>query len=187
MQRPILVSIISCFVLSLTLAACAHVETTTTTTNTPAASNSPAASPATSSGKVSSTDVVQASAAPLEMSAGGAADVSVKLLIKEGYHINANPPTFPYLKATEVSVETGPGLTAGKPSYPASVTRTFAFAEKPLAVYEGGTEIKLPLKAAATAAKGTRTLPLKLRVQACDEKACYPPGTLDVPVGLTIK
>jgi thiol:disulfide interchange protein DsbD len=67
------------------------------------------------------------------------------------------------------------------------VTRAFAFAEKPLAVYEGETEIKQPLKAAATAAQGTRTLPLRLRVQACDEKACYPPGTLDVPVALTIK
>jgi thiol:disulfide interchange protein DsbD len=185
MQRPIRVSILSCFVLSLTLAACAHVETTTT--NTPVAVNSPAASPAGSSGKVSSTDVVKASVAPLEISAGGAADVSIKVSIKEGYHINANPPTFPYLKATEVSVEAGEGLSAGKPSYPASVTRTFSFAEKPLAVYEGSAEIKLPLKAATTATKGTRTLPLKLRVQACDEKACYPPGTLDIPVGLTIK
>ena len=186
MRRSNLVSIISCFVLSLTLAACAHIETTTTTT-TPVAANSPPASPAANSGKVSSTDVVKASAAPLEMSAGGAAEVSVKVSIKEGYHINANPPTFPYLKATEVSVEAGEGLTVGKPSYPAAVTRTFAFAEKPLAVYEGATEIKLPLKAAAMAAKGERTLPLRLRVQACDEKACYPPGTLDIPVGLTIK
>jgi thiol:disulfide interchange protein DsbD len=187
MRRPLLVSIISCFVLSLALAACTHVETTTT--GTPVAVNSPAASPAASvsSGKVSSTDVVKASAAPLEMSAGGAAEVHVKVLVKEGYHINANPPTFPYLKATEVSVEAGEGLTADKPWYPASVKRTFEFAEKPLAVYEGETEIKLPLKAAATAAKGARTLPLKLRVQACDEKACYPPGTLDIPVGLTIK
>jgi thiol:disulfide interchange protein DsbD len=185
MRRQLLVSIISCFVLSLALTACSHIETTTT--NVPVAASSPAASPVASGGKVSSTDVVKASAAPLEMPAGGEAFVSVKVEIKEGYHINANPPTFPYLKATEVSIEAGEGLTAGKPSYPASVTRAFEFAEKPLAVYEGATEIKLPLKAAATAAKGTRTLPLKLRVQACDEKACYPPGTLDIPVGLTIK
>jgi thiol:disulfide interchange protein DsbD len=124
----------------------------------------------------------------LELTAGGGgADVSVKVRVKEGYHINANPPTFAYLKATEISVEPGEGVTAGKPVYPSSVNRSFAFAEKPLAVYEGDTEIKLPLKAAASAAKGTRTLPLRLRVQACDEKACYPPGTLDIPVGLTIK
>ncbi|HEV7860195.1 MAG TPA: protein-disulfide reductase DsbD domain-containing protein [Pyrinomonadaceae bacterium] len=185
MRRLLLVSIISCFVFGLTLAGCAHVETTTT--NAPVAINSPAASPAANSGKISSTDVVKASAAPLEMAAGGAAMVSVKIEVKEGYHINANPPTFPYLKATEVSVEAGEGLTASQPSYPPSVTRTFAFAEKPLAVYEGATEIKLPLKAAATAAKGARTLPLRLRVQACDEKACYPPGTLNIPVGVTIK
>jgi hypothetical protein len=131
--------------------------------------------------------VVQASVAPLEVSAGGEAMVPVKVQIKEGYHINANPPTFAYLKATEVSAEVGEGLSAGKPLYPASVMRSFTFAEKPLAVYEGETEIKLPLKAAGSAAKGTRTLPLKLRVQACDDKACYPPGTINLPVGLTIK
>jgi thiol:disulfide interchange protein DsbD len=185
MLRTVLVSIVSCFVLSLTFAACSKTETLTA--NAPAASNSPAAAPAASEGKVSSTDVVKASAAPVELAAGGAADVTVKVQVKEGYHINANPPTFSYLKATEVSVETGEGLTAGKPSYPASVTRAFAFAEKPLAVYEGDAEIKLPLKAAAATAKGARTLPLRLRVQACDEKACYPPGTINIPVGLTIK
>jgi thiol:disulfide interchange protein len=187
MQRPVIVAILTCFALSLGLSACSHIETTTTRVNPPAEADSPAAPTASSAGKVSSTDVVKASVAPVEVTAGGAADVSVKLHIKDGYHINANPPTFAYLKPTEVSIEAGEGLTAGKPAYPSSVTRAFAFAEKPLAVYEGETEIKLPLKAAANAAKGARDLPLKLRVQACDEKACYPPGTINVPVALTIK
>jgi hypothetical protein len=195
MQRTVVFKIISCSLLCFAFAACSKTETpATTTTNAPAASNSAAASPvaaaaspAASDARVSSTDVVEASAAPVSLTAGGAVDVSVRVRVKEGYHINANPPTFAYLKATELSVEAGEGLTAGKPVYPSSVTRAFAFAEKPLAVYEGETEIKLPLKSSATAAKGARALPLKLRVQACDEKACYPPGTLDVPVALTIK
>lgn len=191
MQGKALVPIFSCLVLLAALAACAKTETAPA--SGPAASagsSSASASPPAKAQEVvvrSSTDVVKASAAPLELAAGGSADLSVKVQITKGYHINANPPTFAYLKATELSVEAVEGLSAGKPVYPPSVTKPFNFAEKPLAVYEGETEIKLPLRAAGSAAKGTRTLPLSLRVQACDDKACYPPGTLGIPVGLTIK
>jgi hypothetical protein len=111
----------------------------------------------------------------------------VRIEITKGYHINANPPTYAYLKATEVLVEPSEGITAGKPVYPASINKKFPFAESALAVYEDAAEIKVPLRAAGNAAKGERTLPLKLRVQACDDTACYPPGTVDLKLAVKIK
>lgn len=130
---------------------------------------------------------MRASPASVEIKAGASAEASIKLTIASGYHINANPPSFPYLKATELTVEPSESITPGKPVYPSSVTRTFAFSKDPLAVYEGETEIKLPLSAAGNAQKGAQTLKGKLRIQACDEEACYPPRTIETSIPVTIK
>ncbi len=132
-------------------------------------------------------DVVRVDVPAVEVKAGDSRVAEVKLTIAQGYHINANPPTFSYLKATELTVEPGQGVTAGKPTYPASVTRKFSFSKDPLAVYEGETAIKLPLAAAADAKKGAQTLKGKLRVQACDDEKCYPPRTLEASIPVTVK
>lgn len=135
----------------------------------------------------SSRDVVRAMTSPVEIAAGGSADATVQVQVANGYHINANPPTYSYLMATELNVEPGEGITAGKPVYPPPVSKKFPFAEKPLAVYEGNPSIKVPLSAADSAAKGAHALRAKLRVQACDDKACYPPGTLDATIQMIVK
>jgi len=120
-------------------------------------------------------------------SAGGQAEAVVKLSIQNGYHVNANPPTYPYLRATEVVVQTDDGISVGFITYPNSLNKKFSFAEKPLSVYEGEAAIKLMLKAAGSAAKGTRSLPAKVNVQACDDQVCYAPGTLELSLPVTIK
>ena len=104
---------------------------------------------------------------------------SIELVISPGFHINANPATFPYLIATEVQPGQADGITVvGKLAYPLPKMETFAFADQPLAVYEGNVTIPIPL-AADAGARGQRTLPFKIRVQACDSQQCYPPATLD--------
>ena len=67
-------------------------------------------------------------------------------------------------------------------TYPAATVKKFPFAEKPLAVYEGQTELKATLKADKAAKPGARSLSGKLRIQACDDQVCYPPGALDVAI-----
>jgi hypothetical protein len=62
---------------------------------------------------------------------------------------------------------------------------TFSFAEQPLAVYEGNVTIPIPLTA-APGAKGQRTIPFKIRVQACDTEKCYPPATLDASLPIEV-
>ncbi|HEY6806720.1 MAG TPA: protein-disulfide reductase DsbD domain-containing protein [Pyrinomonadaceae bacterium] len=134
-----------------------------------------------------STDVVKVSAEPAEITRNQTSDVAVKVSIEKGFHVNANPPTFPYLKATELEFPQSPELSVSFIVYPDPVTKSFAFAEKPLAVYEGETVLKVKLKADKTAKVGTQNLSGKLRVQACDDQVCYAPGTLDVSLPLTIK
>jgi thiol:disulfide interchange protein DsbD len=131
--------------------------------------------------------VVHATAKPAEVSAGGSSELIVALKIDSGYHVNANPPTFPYLIATELSVTASDGILVSAVSYPTALTKTFAFADKPLAVYEGETEIKAKLNVDRTATKGEHSVPAQLHVQACDNQVCYPPGQIELRIPVTVK
>ena len=178
--------LIGCLLLILFISACSQTGTSNTTSvTTPVASSNSTAGQTTSKGPPA--DVVRVEAPGVEMKAGGAAEASVKLIIADGYHINANPPSFSYLKATDLEIEPRGGVSPDKPVYPASVTRKFAFSKDPLAVYEGEAIIKQPLKAASNAVPGTLQLHAELRIQACDEEACYPPRTIETSIPVTIK
>lgn len=131
-------------------------------------------------------DVVQASALEVELKAGGTAEAVVRVKIAEGYHINGNPAS-KFQIATALEVGAGDGLNAGKPVYPPSMTKEFEFSKEPLQVYEGEAVIKLPLRAEASAAKTSRVLRGKLKVQPCNNKVCFPPRTLDVSLPVTVK
>jgi DsbC/DsbD-like thiol-disulfide interchange protein len=111
----------------------------------------------------------------------------VRLQITNGYHVNANPPSLPYLKPTEIEIPPAQGISVEFITYPDPLLRTFAFSETPLKVYEGDANLKVRLKADKTATSGARNLSAKLRVQACDDKVCYAPGALDLIVPVTVK
>lgn len=145
----------------------------------------PAASPVAQ--KTTSESVVSVAAPAVEISAGGSADAIVNVTIKNGYHTNANPPTYPYLKATELEVTSADGVSVAPVTYPTATVKKFPFAEKPLAVYEGEASLKTTLKAAKSARPGRMSLSAVLRIQACDDQVCYPPGKLAVSIPVNIK
>jgi hypothetical protein len=167
--------------LSLALAACSGGPNTSG--GSPATAGS---SPATVS---SSADVVKVStperSSELSVNAGQTLDLAITLSIKPGFHVNANPPTFPYLIPTEVTAAKVDGITVGKPIYPAAVKRKFQFADQPLAVYEGEARVTLALSI-ASGAKGLRSLPFTVRIQACDEQQCFPPATLTTTLQIEV-
>ncbi len=155
-----------------------------TTAPSPGATASPAVE--TGAAKTPPADVVRASAEETQSRAGGSIEVAVRLEITDGYHINSNPATGKYQIPTEIDLAANDGVTAGKPVYPAGVTKKFAFADEPLSVYERDVTIKLPLRVAASASKGARTLNASLRVQPCDDAVCYPPRTIAVAIPVTV-
>ena len=121
------------------------------------------------------------------IAAGESGDAVVRLQIANGYHVNANPPTFSYLIPTKLELAPADGINVEFVTYPDALTKKFSFAEKPLAVYEGETNLKARLKADKTTKPGAHNLSAKLRVQACDDKVCYAPGTIDLVVPVNIK
>ncbi|MBX5479972.1 MAG: hypothetical protein IRZ19_12985 [Pyrinomonas methylaliphatogenes] len=132
-------------------------------------------------------DIVRVEVTPIEMRAGDRAEAKIKVIVADGYHINANPPTYDYLKATELQVSSTDSIAAGPPVYPPAIKRKFSFAPDPLAVYEGAdTVIKLPLRAAQTA-RGKVELEARLRAQACDDQTCYPPREIRFAIPITVR
>lgn len=137
--------------------------------------------------RITSESVVKAAAQPVEIPAQGSVAAVVRINIQDGYHINANPPTFSYLKATVLEIAPTDGVSAGPVTYPKAIEKKFAFAPKPLAVYEGEAELRSVLKADKSATPGQRSLSARLRIQACDDQVCYPPGTLELSIPVNIK
>jgi DsbC/DsbD-like thiol-disulfide interchange protein len=137
--------------------------------------------------RIRSESVVKVSAGPVTIAIGKPADAVVRLTIQSGYHINANPPTYPYLKPTQLDITASDGISTMFVSYPSPLTKKFAFADKPLAVYEGETEIKATIKADTSARKGEHSVAAQLRVQACDDQVCYPPGQVELRIPVIVK
>lgn len=132
-----------------------------------------------------SADVVKLGGSAIVFSQPGSGEVAVPIIIDEGFHVNANPATFPYLIPTEVTPAKVAGIEVGKPIYPAAKKERFQFASEPLAVYEGKIEIKLPLRTSGF--KGSRELPVAVRVQACDQEKCFPPDTLQLKIRVEVE
>ena len=147
----------------------------------------PAASPSPEPPRVSSETLVKVSAEATEVSAGQSSEVIVKVNTQSGYHINANPASFEYLKATELDLPDTPDVVVDYIYYPNPQVKKFSFSDQELRVYEGETQMRIMMNADKKAAKGARTLPAKLNVQACDDKVCYPPGTISFSIPVTIK
>jgi hypothetical protein len=165
------------FIVVLVFAGCkrANVEPTNQTT------------PASPGAARRSVDVVKTTPQPVEIVAGKSAEALVKLNIETGFHVNANPPTYPYLKPTELEIPRSDGVSVAFIVYPNAISRKLGFAEKPLAIYEGEVTIKAKLSVDKTIKPGQKHLAAKLNVQACDDQVCYAPGTIDLVIPVNIK
>jgi thiol:disulfide interchange protein DsbD len=127
---------------------------------------------------------VKATAAPVTIAAGGRATVKLHLVIESGWHVNANPPALEYNIPTTVAITPGSGLTAGKPRYPAGRQEKFEFDETPLLVYDGETDITVPLSASAGAA--STTLQGTVEFQSCNNQVCLAPAKVPFTVEVTV-
>ena len=107
---------------------------------------------------------------------------AVVLEIKKGFHVNAHQPTLDYLIPTTLQLQAPEGIGVRPVQYPKALVRKFGFSEEPLAVYEGRTVLRFDLVVDPKAVVAARELKGKVRVQACDHKACYAPATIEVAI-----
>jgi thiol:disulfide interchange protein DsbD len=137
--------------------------------------------------RIASTDVVEVTPQEATLDAGESGELVVPIKIANGYHVNANPPSFSYLKATELQIPAANGISVEFITYPDPLKKKFSFSDQELAVYEGEALLKARLKADKSAPTGKHNLSAQLRVQACDDKVCYAPGVIELKVPVNIK
>ncbi|HEX8129493.1 MAG TPA: protein-disulfide reductase DsbD domain-containing protein [Pyrinomonadaceae bacterium] len=177
--------------LSTALSACGgNPSTTNAPVNSTNAANASArsnANAATNAPKSPLEGIVKTIAENVEVRAGGATEASVRLIIADGYHVNANPATERFLIPTSLEVKSEAGITVDKIVYPKPLTKKFPFAEVPLAVYEGDARITMTVRVPQGTAPGQHALAARLRVQPCDDEKCYPPTTVETSIPVTIR
>ena len=110
----------------------------------------------------------------------------VQLQLRPGYHVNSNTPSDEYMIPLKLTWDAGP-LEAREVIFPKPNMEKYEFAEKPLSVFSGEFEIATKLAAGKNAPSGLGILNGKLRYQACNDKMCLPPKTLEVKLTYEIK
>ncbi len=118
--------------------------------------------------------------------AGSTAEIKLNAQLRTGYHANSNTPSDEYLIPMKLTWSTGP-LEVAQVVYPKGQMEKYSFSDKPLSVYTGDFEVVTKFKISANATPGQAVLTGKLRYQACNDRMCLPPKTVEVtlPVDIT--
>src|SRR5262249_49065996 len=106
----------------------------------------------------------------VEVTPGASARIALRITVKPGYHVQANPVENPSLIPITLKVDPGENVSVGEPLYPSPKRIRLPGDSQDLVVYDGTFVIALPITASRSAASGAAlTLKGTLRYQACDD------------------
>ncbi len=125
--------------------------------------------------------------AGVEAKPGAGTLVALRVVVKPGYHVQANPVENPSLIPITLKMGAAASVSVGDPLYPAARRMRLPGDNQDLVVYDGTFAIALPLTVEPNARAGA-TVILKgtLRYQACDDRHCLLPVTLPVALAVTV-
>jgi hypothetical protein len=129
-------------------------------------------------------DVRAAIASPRRVVSGSKATLIVEMTLGANWHVNSHTPSEKYLIPTDVTLTTSVG-TLSPIRYPKDVEKRFAFADKPLRVYEGTVRFETDLELPA-GASGKVSIAGSLAYQACNDHQCFAPAKLPLEASLVI-
>ncbi|HXA49842.1 MAG TPA: protein-disulfide reductase DsbD domain-containing protein [Candidatus Acidoferrum sp.] len=113
---------------------------------------------------------------------GAAVQVKIPVTVKTGFHVNSNTPSEEYLIPLKLTWTSTGALEGGAIDYPKPAMQKFEFSDKPISVYMGNFDLTAKFKVGASAAAGPGSAAGKLKYQACSDRACFPPKTVDVTI-----
>jgi hypothetical protein len=118
---------------------------------------------------------------PTVVTRGKGGSVDLQFRIGSGFHVNSNTPKQEYLIPTVLKLNAPTDIVVGRVTYPAGEEMAFAFApDEKLNVYSGAFTIGVIVRPLASVLPGKYEFRGKLKYQACDKAACYPPKELTV-------
>lgn len=117
-------------------------------------------------------------APPVEAKAGETFTLTLTVRVRPGYHLNSDAPLEDYLIPARLVWDAAPFEVLGV-EFPEPELVRYEYSESPISVFSGEFVIKTTLRAPAKP-PGAIELRGKLRYQACTDKACLAPTSLDV-------
>ena len=108
-----------------------------------------------------------------------AVEVRLAVTLAPGYHANSNTPSEDYLIPLKLTWSPGP-LNSAEVAYPKPQMEKYSFSPQPISVFTGKFDLVTRFQVAPGAAPGPGVMTGKLRYQACNDKACFPPKTVEV-------
>lgn len=130
--------------------------------------------------------VTVAPAALTTIARGESGWVTLHFEVGEGFHVNSHTPSEKYLIPTALTWDPPTDIVIQEVTYPKGELRSFAFAPNTkLSVYAGAFMTTVQVHPLSNVVATRYMVHGRLKYQACDNAACYPPRTL--PVEFEIK
>lgn len=111
--------------------------------------------------------------------------VDIRVSVRSGFHVNSNTPSDEYLIPLKYTWTEGI-VKVQDVTFPKPQMQKFAFSDTPMSVLEGEFKTQVKFKVAANAAPGLAHVTGKLRYQACNDRMCLPPRSVDIKIPLEI-
>jgi hypothetical protein len=109
-----------------------------------------------------------------------AVQTKIPVSILEGYHVNSNTPSDEYLIPLKVTWTSLGALEGGRVTYPKAEKITVG--DQSLSVFTGKFDLAVSFKISANAPAGPGIATGKLGYQACNDKMCFPPKSIEIDV-----
>ena len=106
--------------------------------------------------------------------------------VKDGFHVNSDSPGDEYLIPLKFTWNEDV-MKVQEVVYPKPQMEKFQFSAKPMSVFQGDFKTQAKFRINATAPNGLSHVTGKLRYQACNDRMCLPPRTLEVKIPLEIR
>lgn len=120
------------------------------------------------------------------VSAGTTAYAALEVTVPKKFHVNAHEPLESHLIPTTLTVEAPAGVSVREIVYPEPEMVKTGGSPTPIAVYGGRFLVGVALDVAPDAEPGQRTMPARLRYQACDDHVCFFPATQEVTISFRV-
>jgi uncharacterized protein YyaL (SSP411 family) len=119
--------------------------------------------------------------------AGGTVEIPLTLAIRDGYHLYANDPGSEDVIPTAVTMARVEGIALDDVDYPKGTPRTLeANGPEKLNLYEKEVSINVRVRADRSLTPGRKGVTLRVKYQACNDRSCLAPATLEVPVTVEV-
>jgi hypothetical protein len=111
---------------------------------------------------------------------------AIEIQLRNGFHVNSDKPADRYL--IPLKLTWNPGVAeATEVVYPKPTMEKLEFSPQPVSIFSGDFKAQTTFKILPNAPLGEQLITGKLRYQACNNRECLPPRTVEVKIPVDVR